>query len=204
MAKRNHITTILTAAVGALAVTAIWTSGVVAQDRPSSNVALLATNEFGKPLVADVSVRAFEETAAGLREVVIENERLPTIFGFGRYHLEIRMGRSHIKRRVVHLTDGMTNVWVTPPADLSGKIAGYGPYEIHGKVIGDPRGSDELWVKLLSIPAFEELGDRRLGDEKVFSFTNLRIGVYFVMEWGIHLTQVTPRCSMRRCGGLSA
>lgn len=23
-------------------------------------------------------------------------------------------------------------------------------------------------------------------------------------EWGIHVTQVTPRCSMRRCGGLSA
>ena len=28
-------------------------------------------------------------------------------------------------------------------------------------------------------------------------------GAIYAEKWGIHLTQVTPRCSMRPCGGLS-
>lgn len=162
--------------VALLAVLTVCRDVIVAQEI-GSTVSIQLTNDLGRSFSVPADVQFHIEGQRGdLSEVAVEDGRIP----FGRYHVVAIGGVGLIERRAIVVNEPSTDLWLTiesvgrPFGALHGAT-------VLGRLDGDGPAGSEVWVKLLSVPGFEELADRKVANDSSFRFRGLGSGVYLLV-----------------------
>ena len=146
----------------------------------SSGVELYLETEVGVELI-NPHVDVFREYGSNLEPVDFSSKTLKYYDGGTRYYIRVVGGGTYLKERTFVVASPDTQLWIVPEGGKTREVA---PPSAHlsGVISNTSEEHDgRIWVKLLSVPEFEEVADYLLGKDGHFEFAGLDSGIYLLV-----------------------